>query len=197
MDNSPKTRLSLIGRLHDNEDSEAWSEFVQIYEPLIQAIVQRRGMQYADATEVTQEVLTRVAHSIGTWNPDPSKGTFRGWLYRVTRNLTIDYVRRNKTRTPTEGEIDFDQLAEPSSDDSREFRLEYRRQLFGWAVGQVQPSFKPENWQAFWKTAVEQKSVDEVSRELNISRGRVCVARFRVMTRITAVIKERMQETDE
>ena len=58
MNDSTETRLSLIGRLHNKDDGEAWSEFVQIYEPLIQTIVQRRGLQHADAAEVTQEVLT-------------------------------------------------------------------------------------------------------------------------------------------
>lgn len=195
MNESPETRMSLIGRLTNKDDAEAWSEFVQIYEPLIQAIVQKRGMQYADAAEVTQEVLTRVANSIGSWNPDPSKGSFRGWLYRVTRNLTIDYVRRNRNLPVVGGEADLEQLPQPSENDSREFRLEYRRQLFSWAAGKVQSSFKPENWQAFWLTAVEEKSVEEASKQLNISRGRVCVARFRVMTRIASVIKARMDET--
>ncbi|MEM9657631.1 MAG: sigma-70 family RNA polymerase sigma factor [Planctomycetota bacterium] len=197
MDDSPETRLSLIGRLHDREDAEAWSEFVQIYAPLIEAIARRRGMQYADAAEVTQEVLTRVANAIAKWNPDPSKGTFRGWLYRVTRNLTIDYARRHRPLLKADPEIDLEQLPDPNGSDSQEFRLEYRRQVFRWATEKVQPAFKPENWRAFWLTAVEGKTIDEAAHDLQISRGRVCVARFRVMTRISAVIKQRLDETTE
>ena len=195
MNDSTETRLSLIGRLHNKDDGEAWSEFVQIYEPLIQTIVQRRGLQHADADDVTQEVLSRVGNSIAKWNPDPMKGTFRGWLYRVTRNLTIDYIRRNKRLPTADGETDIGQIASPSEDDSREFRLEYERQLFNWAAGQVRASFKADNWLAFWLSSVEEKSVDDVAKQLNISRGTVYVARSRVMARIKSFIKERLEET--
>ncbi len=195
MNDSIETRLSLIGRLHNKGDGEAWSECVQIYEPLIQTFVQRRGLQHADAAEVTQEVLSRVANSIAQWSPDPLKGTFRGWLYRVTRNLTIDYIRRNKRLPTADGETDIGQIASPSEDDSREFRLEYERQLFNWAAGQVRASFKADNWLAFWLSSVEEKSVHDVAKQLNISRGTVYVARSRVMARIKSFIKERLEET--
>ncbi len=192
---SPDTRLSLIGRLHDVRDRDAWTEFVQIYEPLILAVARKRGLQHADAAEVSQDVLNRVANSIDRWEPDPSKGTFRGWLYRVTRNLTIDHLRRNR-RWHSVSELDaIDQIPSPTDEESRELREEYERQLFKWAAGKVRPSFQEDNWQAFWLTSVEGQSIDEVSEQLGISRGKVYVARSRVMHRIATIINERLQET--
>lgn len=192
---SPDTRLSLIGRLHDKSDGDAWTEFVQTYEPLILAVACKRGLQHADAAEVTQDVLNRVAQSIGSWEPDPDKGTFRGWLYRVTRNLTIDHLRRNR-RWHTASELEaIDEIPNPSEDESREFRMEYERQLFKWAAGQVRPSFNADNWQAFWLTSVDGQTVDHVAQQLGISRGKIYVARSRVMNRIATVIQEKLQET--
>ena len=194
---SPDTRLSLIGRLHDVEDGDAWSEFVQTYEPLILAIACKRGLQYADAAEVTQDVLNRVARSIVKWSPDPGKGSFRGWLYRITRNLTIDYLRRNKRRPSTSEPEEIEKIPNPSEDESREFRLEYERQLFKWAADKVKNSFQDDNWKAFWLSAVEGKSIEKVSKQLGIAPGKVYVARSRVMTRITAVIEKKLEETSE
>jgi len=196
MNNSPETRLSLIARLHDREDDNAWNEFVQLYQPLIQAIVQRRGLRYNDAADVTQDVLGRVAKSIEKWEPDPQKGSFRGWLYRVTRNLTIDHLRRNQRHKVTEinEEFDIEQVAEPSVEESREFRLEYEKQLFNWAASQVRSSFKEDNWQAFWESTVEGKDIGEVAKKLNVSRGTIYVARSRIMARIAAVIEKRLRE---
>ena len=189
------TRLSLIGRLHDKDDGDAWAEFVQTYEPLILAVARKRGLQHADAAEVTQDVLNRVAHSIEKWQPDPGKGTFRGWLYRVTRNLTIDHLRRNRRwRSATELDA-IDQIPNPSEEESLEFRREYERQLFKWAAGKVQSAFQADNWQAFWLTSVEGQTVDQVATHLGISRGKVYVARSRVMNRISTVISEKLQET--
>lgn len=197
MNDSPETRLSLIGRLHDKDDGDAWTEFVQTYEPLILAVARRRGMQHADAAEVAQEVLNRVAGSIEKWNPDPAKGAFRGWLYRVTRNMTIDYLRRNRRWRSSEGDAGLEAIASPSADESQEFRIEYERQLFSWAAGKVRPSFKAENWQAFWLSAVEERPIEEVATQLGLSRGQIYVARSRIMARISSVIEKRLDETAE
>lgn len=195
MTETPETRLSLIARLHKANDGDAWSEFVRTYEPLILSIAQRRGLQYADAAEVTQEVLKRVADSIESWDPDPKKGAFRGWLYRVTRNLTIDYLRHHHRWRDREPGFELEKIADPSENESQEFRLEYERQLFNWAAGEVKTSFKPVNWQAFWLTAVENKSAQEVAEQLKLPRGQVYVARSRVMARIAGVIQQRLEET--
>lgn len=195
MNDSPETRLSLIGRLRDSEDGEAWSEFVQIYEPLVRAIAVKRGLQHADAGEVTQEVLTRVARSVAQFSPDRTKGTFRGWLYRVTQNLTIDHLRVRKRLPPIDDNVDLDAIANPGDDHSRQFRLEYERQLFNWAAARVQDSTKPENWQAFWQSAIEGKPIDDVAKQLGIPKRAVYLARSRVMSRMTALIQKRLEET--
>ncbi len=196
MNETPETRLSLIARLHQHSDGDAWSEFVRTYEPLILSFAQRRGLQYADAAEVTQEVLKRVANSIEKWDPDPKKGAFRGWLYRVTRNLTIDYLRHDHRWRDRAHVPNLDEVATPNESESREFRLEYERQLFNWAAGEVKAAFKQDNWQAFWLTAVENKSVEDVAKQLNLPRSKVYVARSRVMARIAKVIQQRLEETE-
>jgi RNA polymerase sigma-70 factor (ECF subfamily) len=184
--------------LHDPTDSEAWSEFVQIYQPMIQRIVQKRGLQYADAAEVTQEVLGRVAKAIDRWDPDPAKGSFRGWLYRMTRNLTIDHLRRNKSpymKRDSDTNFDLQQIPEPQEEELREFQVEYERQLFNWAATKVQSLFKPKNWQAFWLTTIDGLTIDAAAEKLKMPKGQIYVARSRVMAKISDVIKRRMEDT--
>ncbi len=198
MDSNPDTRNSLIVRMHDRDDDEAWTEFVQIYQPLVERFVQRHRLQYADAAEVTQEVLGRVAKSIETWDPDHSKSTFRGWLYRITRNLTIDFLRRQQAeqnRIPV-ADPGLSQIAEPCEEDSMEFQIEYERQLFQWAAQRLKPSFKPINWQAFWLSTIEGKSAQEVAQQLEIKCGAVYVARSRIMSRMSKLIHQRLNETN-
>ena len=92
---NPDTQASLIAKICDLGNQAAWTEFVHIYEPVVQRFIQRHGMQHADAVEVTQEVLCRVAKSIESWDRDQQQSTFRGWLYRITRNLAIDFLRKS------------------------------------------------------------------------------------------------------
>ncbi len=195
--NSPDTRNSLIARIHDPGDDDAWNEFVQIYQPLVQQFIQRHGLQYADAAEVTQEVLSRVAASIESWDPAHEQCTFRGWLYRITRNKTIDFLRKRKIELSKVAGQDFglSQIASPTESESHEFQAEYEKQLFQWAARKLKPSFKPVNWNAFWMSTVEGISIEEVAASLKIECGTVYVARSRIMAKLSEVIQQRLTET--
>ncbi|QEG21920.1 RNA polymerase sigma factor [Mariniblastus fucicola] len=198
MDSNPDTRNSLIVRMHDRDDNEAWAEFVQIYQPLVERFIQKHRLQYADAAEVTQEVLSRVARSIESWDPDHDKSSFRGWLYRITRNLTIDFLRRKQNeqhRIPI-ADPAVSQIADPGKVDSMEFQAEYERQLFQWAAERLKSSFKPVNWQAFWLSTIEGVPVEQVAEQLEIHCGAVYVARSRIMARMSKLIQQRLNETN-
>ncbi len=195
MNTSPETRFSLIGRLSDPENAEAWHEFVQLYQPMIYRIAKRRRLQHADAVEVTQEVLTRVARAVEGWDPDKNKGSFRGWLYRIARNATIDHLRK-ANRQPINldhSNNPWQDLPDPAAQDNKEFQHEYARQVFHWAAERIQREFRDATWQAFWKTSVEGLSVDQVSQELEMSCGAIYVARSRIMKRLGEEVQKRLE----
>ena len=76
MTTSSQTRLSLIARLSDREDVEAWDEFTAIYVPLLYRMARQKGLQHADAEELAQEVLVAVSRAVDRWQPDPRGGDF-------------------------------------------------------------------------------------------------------------------------
>ncbi|QEG22310.1 RNA polymerase sigma factor [Mariniblastus fucicola] len=199
MQDTPKTRYSLIGKLHDPQNLEAWNEFASIYQPLIFRICRQRGLQHADATDVTQEVMSRVSKAIGTFDGQQQGATFRGWLYRVTRNLVIDFFRRKENRQVAGGETGLLELiaANPGEAESHEFRLEYQRQIFSLVTNQVRDEVNPKTWQAFWRTEVENASVDSVAKSLDMNRGAVYVARSRVIARLRKAAERRIIESGE
>src|SRR5262245_28900272 len=98
---TPTTRASLLLRLRDPRDHEAWVQFVSLYEPVIFRVLRRTGLQYADALEVLQELLLADNRNIERWEHRAGGGSFRGWLRRVTRNLVVSWVRRQKRQVTT------------------------------------------------------------------------------------------------
>lgn len=187
MTNSPKTSVSLILRVANEQDVAAWKQFSEIYQPLVYRIATSRNLQSADAHDLVQEVMTRVARSVSNWDPDRAKGTFRGWISRIARNLIIDFLKHKNRLPKTSDNSDIRRLIETKpdhSDESKLFQLEYEKQLFIAAANKVKATFADKTWQAFWRTAVVNESVELVASDLNMTSGAVYVARSRVMAKL-------------
>lgn len=179
----PKTRVSLILRLQNRDDGVAWSEFLEIYQPVIFRTARRKGLQDADAFDLTQEVLSRVANAVSTWNPDPQKGTFRAWLGTITRNMVVEFFRKNQKLPQTGDQSAIQHLLNQQSvgPDSNIFDLEYEKAVFQWAAEKIRTRFDDRSWDAFWQTAVLNRAVRDVALELEMTAGAIYIARCRIL----------------
>ena len=67
-------------RLADAGNGQAWNEFVEVYERAIYRYALSRGLQRADAEDVTQRVLEAVLAKSRSWDAE-SGGSFGAWLF--------------------------------------------------------------------------------------------------------------------
>jgi len=193
MDEIPNTRPSLLVRIRNPQDERAWREFLDIYEPLIYRLARRKGFQDADARELSQEVFLAVASAIDRWDPDPTRGSFRGWLFRIARNLMINLLARQRRHPQGTGSSDIKRLLEeqaaPVGEDSALFDRQYQREVFRWAAEQIRGQFRETTWRAFWLSSVEQREIKEVAETLGLTAGAVYIARSRVMARLRETVE--------
>lgn len=192
------TRASLLARLGDCADRSAWQQFVELYGSLIYGFARQRGLQDADAADLTQEVLLAIAQSAGRWHYDPQLGSFRGWLYGVTRHKIAKLLHARRAQPIGSGDSGTQELLaeKPSPEPDLEalWEREYQQHLFRLAAEQIQKNFAPTTWMAFWRTAVEGASGAAVAAELGLSVGSVYVARSRVLARLTQQIQQMQME---
>jgi RNA polymerase sigma-70 factor (ECF subfamily) len=195
---TPTTRASLLLRLRDSSDHDAWVEFATLYEPTIYRVLRRAGLQDADALEVLQDLFLAVNRNIERWQHGGEHGSFRGWLRRVTRNLVVSWVRRQRRQLATTP-VDLDSLLEsnPAVDgpETDEFDRELRRVMFRSASEKVRAEVRPQTWQAFWDVAVSGISVAETARKLGMTAGAVRVAKCRMISRLSVVVAEMEKAT--
>ena len=190
----PETRASLMLRLPDAADAVAWDEFVSLYGPLVYRLARRQGLQPADADDLVQEVFAAVARSIEQWLGEAGRGPFRAWLFRIARNITINFLTRPKHQRLGTGDSRvawiLEQQRAPADDGSNGFDLEYRRETFRRAAERVREAVSETTWQAFWLTSVAGRPVAEVAHQLGMSVGSVYIARSRVMARLRDVVRQ-------
>jgi RNA polymerase sigma factor (sigma-70 family) len=192
MNDSQATRFSLLVRLRDMQDAEAWFEFVEIYTPVVYGFLRKRGLQDADAADVTQDVVRKVSRSIRGFQCDRQLGSFRGWLLTVTRNSLAD-LHEIRCRQPVgSADTGVHRLLEEESADDRSkeaWESEYRQSVFQWAVRQIRKDFQDNTWQAFWKASVEGLAAKDVAEVLGMSVGAVYTAKCRVLEQLKQTIQ--------
>jgi RNA polymerase sigma factor (sigma-70 family) len=193
MDQPPRTRISLLLRLRDSQDDLAWGEFVELYAPLIYDFACKQGVQDADAADLTQEVLRAVARAIKRFEYDSQRGTFRGWLFTLVRNKLRNFLVRRKRYSQGSGDSAVQKLlAEhpaPQENEEEVWERECERRRFNWAAERVRGEVQDSTWQAFWRTAIEGQSGQEVADALGLRVASVYVAKGRVMARIKEHLK--------
>jgi RNA polymerase sigma-70 factor (ECF subfamily) len=195
MAESLNTRPSLLVRLRDPQDQDAWRTFLDLYGPLIYGFARKNGLQDADAADLTQIVLHAVNTSVGRLDYDPALGTFRSWLFGVVRNQLAKW-RRSQRQPQGSGDTEVaQQLAEhPAPDGTADWwETEYKRQRFLLASRQVKPMVSDEAWRAFWETTVENRPANDVADELNLKLGALYTAKSRVL----ALIRKQIQSIEE
>ncbi|MDB5312671.1 MAG: rpoE 7 [Gemmataceae bacterium] len=197
----PLTRVTLLTRIRDGRDVDAWREFVRIYGPVVYRFARNRGLQDADAADLMQDVLRSVARNAGRMEYDPARGTFRGWLYTVTRNKIYNFLNGQRHRPRATGDADAQERldATPARDEEgpdADWEREYQRRLTDRAMDLVKDEFQPATWQAFWETAVDGKPAAEVGSGLKMTAGAVYVAKSRVLARLRDEVRKMMDDED-
>lgn len=199
MPQPPETRETLIRRLPNAGDVEAWDRFVEVYEPLLFRLARAKGFQPADAEDFVQEVLAAVAKAVGRWVADAERGSFRVWLFHIAQNLAINFLTRPRHQRLGAGDSQVDRLLNelPAStgDTSDLFVKEYRREVFRWAADQVREQVSERQWLVFWMTSVEERPIEDVARECAMSVGSIYIARSRITKRIRELIRDYEEPT--
>jgi RNA polymerase sigma-70 factor (ECF subfamily) len=196
MTESPLTRASLLIRLRDNSDSDAWNSFIIDYGPMIYRFVRSRGLQDADASDIVQDVMRSVGLAISRLDYQKEKGGFRAWLFAITRNRLSTFFDKRKRQVPTTRESVTSESATQedfrNGELDRLWELEYQRQLVDKAIATIKPAIDIKTWSAFELTAMKDVAAELAAKQLGMTKGAVYVARSRVTAKLRIEI-ERLQ----
>jgi RNA polymerase sigma-70 factor (ECF subfamily) len=201
-DASP-TRWSLLTRLKNSDNQDAWREFFDTYWRLIYSIAIKSGLTDAEAQDVVQDTVITVARNLGTFKTDPVHGSFKAWLMKTTRWRIINQF--NKRRP--------DQIARVhrQADDTREtatvdrigsaggvhldalWDMEWREHVLRVALDRLRGRVKPKHFQIFYLHVIKGQPASEVAQALGVSAAHVYLVKHRLARPFQEEIKHRAQ----
>jgi RNA polymerase sigma-70 factor (ECF subfamily) len=177
-----ETPASLLERLRQPREVEAWTRFVQLYTPLLYDWSRRLGLQASDAEDLVQDVFTVLVRRLPEFHYDRGK-SFRGWLRTVLLNRWRD---RSPKRAMPATVVQSDFLANvPAPEADLDFaEREYRTYLVDRTLQLLQAEFPELSWKAFTQYVLARRPATEVASELQVSVNIVYLAKSRVLSRL-------------
>ena len=88
-----QTRQTLLMKLKDQRDDQAWNDFYETYYRYIRAILWNMNMAEADANDILQSVMLKIWNKLPEFDYEKSKGKFRNWISIITANTAKNYIR--------------------------------------------------------------------------------------------------------
>src|SRR5262249_29869135 len=147
------TRRTLLHRVRDPADREAWEQFFELYAPLLEGYARAHGLARDDAEEVRDQCLEVLARKLPGFEYRREKGSFSAWLHRIARAKVIDLVRARKVRTRES--IELTRLADSDAAPDDRWERQWRAEHLRYALSVVRRSEPEERFRVFELLLVE------------------------------------------
>jgi RNA polymerase sigma-70 factor (ECF subfamily) len=188
----PTTRVTLLARLRqDPTDQAAWSEFVERYGRHIYRWCRQWQLQDADAEDVTQDILVKLARKLRDFAYDPSR-SFRAWLKTVAHHAWRDFVdgRRPVVAAASDSHLwELLQSLEAREDLVQKLEEAFDLELLEAAKVRVRLRVAPHTWEAFRLLAIDGLPAAEVAARVQLQVAMVYVARSKVQKMLQEEIR--------
>lgn len=199
----PTTSITLVSRLKDPADAEAWEAFHRDYRELMVRYLRARGLQLADAEDLAQTVLVKLVTGLRAFEYDRAKGTFRGYLFKCSNSVLSDhFTRQGRLRAPV-SLIDGDGLQHNvtganGADDLlfAEFEREWVDHHYRRAVARFHEA-ADDRTRRLLEGAITGRPVRLVAEEESMNEAAVHKAHQRIRDRLRALIDEQVREEED
>lgn len=167
------------------QDRAAFVELYQLYFDSIYRFVYFRVGNREDAEEVTSDVFRKVHANLSTF--DPSKASFKTWIYRIASNAVIDLYRKQRKKTE-HVHVSLDEAAEVAAphDILGDLLTEEQRQY----VHTLLRRLSEKDQQILHYRYFDELGYDEIAERMEMSVTAVTVAAFRSLKKLKALIGE-------
>jgi RNA polymerase sigma factor (sigma-70 family) len=182
---SEVTSATLLVRLQDNADHEAWNSFYQFYTPMVLGFCLQKGATQQLASEVLQETMVCLMRTLNSFTYKRETGKFRSFLLNLVQARLCDALRRqHRSAELFSGEdpvIALDKFcSEQGPADVSEWEHQWRLGLLRQALERIRLKINEQTYRSFKMYVLDELPAAETALSLGISENVVYQHRNRV-----------------
>jgi RNA polymerase sigma factor (sigma-70 family) len=189
----PVTQPTLLQRLRNPADEEAWRTFEGRYRDLVVRFARSRGKQQADAEDIAQTVLSSLFTSLRQFEYDRSRGRFRDYLFRCIRNAIARDSGRRRPNAP--GDELLNQMEAPDASELAVWEREWEDHHFRLALTTIRRSFEPASVSIF-ERCLRGDAIRDIAAETSMSEAAVHKVKQRIRDRMKEIIAEQVRDEE-
>ena len=198
-----KTRASLLERLRDCQDQTSWEDFFDTYWRLIYSTARKAGLSEEEAQDAVQETMLCVSRRMPTFRYNPARGSFKGWLLRLTRWRVVDQFRKRGPAQVHHGSGGANGSTELVADipdpaslvPPDEWEIDWKKNLAEAALARVRARVDPQKFQLFDFYVNKEWPAAKVAERFGVSVNQVYLVRHRLTALLTKEIERLEDET--
>ncbi len=172
------TQKSLIQRLHNWQDRKSWNAFYRTYHKLVYAVARKSGLTETEAWDTVQETFLAIARQSTKGNFDPSLGSFKSWLLRLTQWRIQDQLRKRQREAADSLPTNVPDVQGEGLD--KLWEREWQQNIMRTAISRVKMQASPRQFQIYEYLILQGMKTEEVCRKLGVNRAQVYLAKHRI-----------------
>jgi len=175
--------LLLIKQYLEHRDTQAFNELYKRYSAKVYAKCISMLKDESLAADATQEIFTKVFLKLGSFG---EKAKFSTWLYSVTYNYCIDFIRKQKRDLQlfTDGAEDLPDIIDDDDDDKELLAMEVGR------LRKVLEEIPPGDKVILLMKYQDELSIKEISSALNKNESAIKMQLKRAKTKAKVAYKK-------
>lgn len=172
------TRHSLLGRVRESGDTEAWEEFASIYRPFVLILLRSLQIRWEEQEDIAQEVMIKILDDIKKFK---GNSKFRTWLMTVVRNTAYSHLTKNSRRQAREEKYTTDPslnvLNEAGFEDM--YQKQWKTYICNVAFERIETKFTGKAIDVF-KMTMDEQDISTICEKLKLTKETVYCLRTRV-----------------
>ncbi|MCH2205488.1 MAG: sigma-70 family RNA polymerase sigma factor [Lentisphaerales bacterium] len=192
MDKNDNTRETLLIKLKNQYNENAWEEFAEIYRGFIWSILIKMNVSPSDIDDLVQDILLKAWKNLPKFDYQRSRGKFRNWLGLVVSNTARTYFRNKNTTSRILGSLDTEDQMSPEIE--KLTTDEWQKFISNKAWESVSKTLTDPVRECF-ELISQGMNLKEVGEKTGFNYNTVCVYKKRIINKISREITRLENET--